>query len=365
MKYTLKKDQVRNEILYRILSGQYLVSGRIPPERELCESMQVSRITVRAAVDELEQEGFLRRDGRRGTLIEKMPTREDGIVCSGSTKQILFIYFSSVRGHMVSRTGTSSRLYHGVERFANEHDYVLRVQSGENFMRQTTAGLVDIDGIIAGGSCLEEHLPLFIESGIPTVVVDSIPHRLMVDAVCADYYEAGMLAAGKCLTKGLHKPLFLQLRFGDENFIQPNLLMRQRGFFDALEGQAGITADCHIVNYDDLTTGGGAVKKLLSVLQEKASDAIVYCADIPYRFLLKQPELSALPSIVIGGKPEELQALSDNMPEVISFNMEYIGCLATMRLHERMQNPRLGIIRQFIPAGDAFGLDSETDAQSV
>lgn len=364
MKYTLKKDQVRNEILYRILSGQYLVSGRIPPERELCESLQVSRITVRAAVDELEQEGILRRDGRRGTLIERMPDREEGISSSRSAKQILFIYFSSVRGHMVSRTGTSSRLYHGVERFANEHDYVLRVQSGENFMRQTAAGFADIDGIIAGGSRLEEHLPLFIESGIPTVVVDSIPHRLMVDAVCADYYEAGMLAAEKCLAKGARRPLFLQLRFGDEKFIQPNLLMRQRGFFDAIEGKEGVSGDCHIVHYDDLATGDGTVEKLLSVLQEAGSDAIVYCADIPYRFLLKQPELSGLPAVVIGGKPEELEELSGNGPEVISFNMEYVGCLAAMRLHERIRNPRLGISRKFIPAGDAFGLDSETDAQS-
>ena len=364
MQYILKKDQVRHEILYRILSGQYLVSGRIPPERELCESMQVSRITVRAAVDELEQEGVLRRDGRRGTLIERMPNREEAVVCSRSAKQILFIYFSSVRGHMVSRTGTSSRLYHGVERFANEHDYVLRVQSGENFMRQAAAALADIDGIIAGGSRLEEHLPLFIESGIPTVVVDSIPHRLMVDAVCVDYYEAGMLAAEKCLAKGAHKPLFLQLRFGDEKFTQPNLLLRQRGFFDALEEQEGISGDCHTVHYDDLATGGGTVRELLSILEEKSSDAIVYCADIPYRFLLKQPELSKLPTVVIGGKPEELEELSGNIPEVISFNMEYVGCLAAMRLHERIMNPRLGVNRKFIPAGNVFGLDSETDVQS-
>ena len=363
MKHALKKDQVRQEIVYRILSGQYLVSGRIPPERELCESLQVSRITVRAAVDELERGGILRRDGRRGTLIERLPSRDEGIVCSEAAKQILFIYFSSVRGHLVSRTGTSSRLYHGVERFANERDYVLRVQSGENFLRQSEAGFADIDGIIAGGSRLEEHLPLFIESGIPTVVVDSIPHRLMVDAVCADYYEAGMLAAEKCLAKGARRPLFLQLRFADETFTQPNLLMRQRGFFDALEGKEGISGDCHTVHYDDLATGGATVRELLSVLQEKGSDAIVYCADIPYRFLLKQAAVAALPGVVIGGKPEELQEFSGNIPEVITFNMEYVGCLAAMRLHERMKNPRLGISRKFNPAGDVFGLDPETDAE--
>jgi DNA-binding LacI/PurR family transcriptional regulator len=158
--------------------------------------------------------------------------------------------------------------------------------------------------------------------------------------------------------------LFLQLRFGDEKFTQPNLLLRQRGFFDALEEQEGISGDCHTVHYDDLATGGGTVRELLSILEEKSSDAIVYCADIPYRFLLKQPELSKLPTVVIGGKPEELEELSGNIPEVISFNMEYVGCLAAMRLHERIMNPRLGVNRKFIPAGNVFGLDSETDVQS-
>ena len=77
--------------------------------------MQVSRITVRAAVDELEQDGFC-----VVTVVVAPDQKNAGSrswrCMSGSTKQILFIYFSSVRGHLVSRTGTSSRLYHGVER---------------------------------------------------------------------------------------------------------------------------------------------------------------------------------------------------------------------------------------------------------
>ncbi len=72
-----------------------------------------------------------------------------------------------------------------------------------------------------------------------------------------------------------------------------------------------------------------------------------------------------MPAVVIGGNPEELEEISDNIPEIISFNLEYVGCLAATRLHERIMNPRLGISRKFIPAGDAFWLDSETDAQSL
>lgn len=357
MSRMLKKDQVKKDIVYRILSGQYLVDGRVPPERELCEAMQVSRITVRAAVDDLVQDGILRRDGRRGTLIEKLPEQDGRTVKSVASRQILFIYFSSVKGHLVSRTGTSSRIYHGVERFANEHDYVLRVQSGENFIRRSSAGCREIDGIIAGGAQLEQHLPMFIESGIPTVVVDSIPHRLQVDAVSADYYEAGMLAAEKCLAKRLRNPLFIQLRFGGENFTQPNLLMRQRGFLDALEGKNAIEGHCRIVNHEDLAGGGASVGELFPFLLNRNIDGIVYCADMPYAVLAKYPEIAGLPSIVIGGRPEQYIEQPDNAPDMIMFDMEYVGCLAAMRLHERINNPRLGVIRKLVPAGTVFAVD--------
>ena len=91
---------------------------------------------------------------------------------------------------------------------------------------------------------------------------------------------------------------------------------------------------------------------------------VVYCAN-PLRFFVTNDRNCPVPAVVIGGKPEELEEISDNIPEIISFNLEYVGCLAAMRLHERIINPRLGISRKFIPAGDAFWLDSETDAQSL
>ncbi len=362
MSRLLKKDQVRKDIVYRILSGQYLVEGRVPPERELCETMRVSRITVRAAVDDLVREGVLRRDGRRGTLIEKIPRDKSPAAKRVALKQMLFIYFSSVKGHLVSRTGTSSRIYHGVERFANEHDYVLRVQSGENFMRQSSAECKEIDGIIAGGARLEQHLPVFIESGIPTVAVDSIPHRLHVDAVSGDYYEAGMLAAEKCISKRLRNPLFIQLRFGDENFTQPNLLMRQRGFFDALEKEDGIEGHCHIVCYDDLAEAGSGVRELFPILLDKKIDGIAYCADIPYLTLMKYPEIAMLPAVIIGGRGEHYSKQPDNAPDVIRFDMEHVGYLAAQRLHERINNPHLGITRNLIPAGTAFVTDAQADS---
>lgn len=57
-------EQVRQDLLDRILAGEYKHGDRLPPEDELCEYYGVSRITVRRAVSELAAQFIVVR--RRG-----------------------------------------------------------------------------------------------------------------------------------------------------------------------------------------------------------------------------------------------------------------------------------------------------------
>lgn len=52
-----------------ITSGVYPVHSRIPSEPELCESYQVSRVTVRKALAELTRDGLLERHQGKGTYV--------------------------------------------------------------------------------------------------------------------------------------------------------------------------------------------------------------------------------------------------------------------------------------------------------
>jgi GntR family transcriptional regulator len=61
--------QLKEVILARIDSGQWQRGMRLPSERELCDQFQISRITVRQALTELESEGRLARDQGRGTFV--------------------------------------------------------------------------------------------------------------------------------------------------------------------------------------------------------------------------------------------------------------------------------------------------------
>jgi len=63
----------------KIQSGEWEVGRRIPSERELMAIFNVSRATVRQAVENLEKEGVLRRERGRGTFVAP-PKIERGVL---------------------------------------------------------------------------------------------------------------------------------------------------------------------------------------------------------------------------------------------------------------------------------------------
>lgn len=62
-------QQVKGWLLSGIQQGWWPVASAIPSERLLSEQLQVSRATLRQAVDELEHEGWLVRRQGRGTFV--------------------------------------------------------------------------------------------------------------------------------------------------------------------------------------------------------------------------------------------------------------------------------------------------------
>lgn len=65
-----KYYQLKRDIVHKIESEEYSPEGPIPSERELMEQHQVSRITVRKAIDELVVEGYLYKVQGKGTYVK-------------------------------------------------------------------------------------------------------------------------------------------------------------------------------------------------------------------------------------------------------------------------------------------------------
>lgn len=61
--------QLKNSLTEAIRSGRYAPGEPVPTETQLCEQYAVSRITVRRAISELQEEGFLEKRHGKGTFV--------------------------------------------------------------------------------------------------------------------------------------------------------------------------------------------------------------------------------------------------------------------------------------------------------
>lgn len=75
--------QIRQMLKNDIGQGKYKPDEQIPTEAELCETYNVSRITIRKAIEELVNEGTLTRVPRRGTFVTSKKFHNELLSVSG------------------------------------------------------------------------------------------------------------------------------------------------------------------------------------------------------------------------------------------------------------------------------------------
>ncbi|TCS81827.1 GntR family transcriptional regulator [Tepidibacillus fermentans] len=69
--------QLMEIIIDEIESGKLRENDQIPSERELCEKYDISRATVRQAIQELEKEGYLYKQHGKGTFVSPKEFKQD------------------------------------------------------------------------------------------------------------------------------------------------------------------------------------------------------------------------------------------------------------------------------------------------
>lgn len=69
--------QIKDDLRARILDGRYAPHSRMPSESELCAMFDVSRITVRQALGDLQNEGLVFKLHGKGTFVSKPKAFQD------------------------------------------------------------------------------------------------------------------------------------------------------------------------------------------------------------------------------------------------------------------------------------------------
>ncbi len=69
--------QLYEIIVHDIKKGTFAEHDKLPSERELCERFEISRSTVRQAMNELEKDGYIYKEHGRGIFVSPKSFKQD------------------------------------------------------------------------------------------------------------------------------------------------------------------------------------------------------------------------------------------------------------------------------------------------
>ena len=233
-----KYSKARETILDAILSGDLASDSILPSEKKLCELLKISRITLRAALHELEEAGIVIKRNGRPSRVDLGALRRQ----SAPLRRIAWVD--------VSRFGYANQIYFDIFRSVAETaatrnvkvDYISLATGAvaDNFFRRQR----EYDGLILGEftSRYREYLSRIDH---PNCVCVDCPRSGIAHCVKTDCYRGGEIAARTMLEAGRRNLAFL----GDFTMIStyPPFAERFQGFVDFMAKTGDPLPEDHIL----------------------------------------------------------------------------------------------------------------------
>ncbi len=278
-----KTDTVIRYLRSRIASGAF-PGGKLPREVDLSTALQVGRVTVRAALEVLEQEGAIVRKRHTGTFVKPdLPKAPIGVI-------------SRTRGHLYAE------LYDFLLHAAMMHNVSLQVVSTSSvLLEEPTVGRKSLlyksverllhcrcSGWIVDGNC-HPNVPLIGEVALRNPVFfdyfDAGELEMPEYGVWIDYERAGYLGAQYLLQQGCRHPLLVchylpyHVRFHPNGYQRHRDMQIQRGFRKLL-AEHDMDRECFILgnNYSSVQEREDILRELIRNPKLRP-DGILFAAD--------------------------------------------------------------------------------------
>lgn len=187
--------QIKDFLLEKITSGQVQVEDKLPSEKELSEQFSVSRITVRKALTELEEEKYIYRAPGRGTFVmSQTPVQEanafPGRAADAKMVGVIMCHLDSPFQIALFKAIESHLRQHGLQMCfgLSNGDIETEKQLIGRMQQQGIDGLVlyPVDGFFYN----EKVLQLTID-GFPVVLVDRYLPGIDACCVYSDDHHGG------------------------------------------------------------------------------------------------------------------------------------------------------------------------------
>ncbi len=262
--------QVKEFILENIKDNIFLVGETIPPERELSDQLEVSRYTVRKAIQDLVQDGYLYRVQGNGTFVYSK--EKPGRKTSNEIGVILPFY-----------EGVSLEILEGIEASFESLNYRFTVSnSRDNYKREARSiqkmKSDGVDGLIICPAEDQKDSTIIADlksEGFPFVLVDRRLQYCETDCVMSDNISGGYKAA-EYLIKLRHKKIaFIKNEYIKTSSIEDRII----GYKSALQ-QYGLDDNSPLIFSYNLSLEKKEVySKIYKFIQEKEPTAVIAVHD--------------------------------------------------------------------------------------
>jgi DNA-binding LacI/PurR family transcriptional regulator len=216
------QNQVVDQILARIRSGELATGDPLLPERQLSAELGVSRITVVRALDRLEADGWVSRQQGRGTFVSEPPTLAKGpaIALMAAVPAHPSLFRSLIgMSQVINAADGQLRLLGSFEGLGSERDMVDRALGD------------GADGLIiypASGTAAPPLYHDLVRRGVPLVLIDRYFRDLSTDRVIYDDETAGAELCGRLFDSGVRRIAVLPHREFDVTSVQGRIAGARR-----------------------------------------------------------------------------------------------------------------------------------------
>ena len=161
-----KYKSVYLDISRKIHSGEYPGGSRLPYERELCQEYGVERVTIRHALQLLEEENLIEKQAGRGSFVSRQAARPEPLNQS--------ILFAMNRHDDIRTIGEfNSKVFFRLEHICHEHGYSL-MYTGVKDSEISIPGLDQsrVDGVLLVSRHSEQLIGSVRASGTPVICIN-------------------------------------------------------------------------------------------------------------------------------------------------------------------------------------------------
>lgn len=184
------------------LIGKGQDGGILPSERQLCTYMDASRVTVRRAIGELENDGLIRRQKGKGAFINKRHKKQGTLN--------LFLGIPEKLGRYIGETPVVGCIDNVINRDIALHIFNTRGDISESVkraMKYNTHGVIGIQPSEPDYRVYEE----LRKRGYPVLLINRIIKNSHYNYVSTDYFTDGFRSTEFLINKGHQKILFAGL----------------------------------------------------------------------------------------------------------------------------------------------------------